>query len=60
MKKTQETTTKLLQTYKSPSFLGSTAVNCDQCQAVFPEEYVTCPNCKLQEIFQRLQNEEEL
>lgn len=58
MKGMQETTTKLLQTYKTPSFLGSAAISCDHCQAVFPEEYGNCPNCKLEEIFQSLKNEE--
>ena len=60
LKNIKETPAKLLQTYKTPSFLGSAAIRCDHCQVVFPEEYGNCPNCKLKEIFQSLKNEEEL
>ena len=46
------TALELLQQAQNLGMLGtSPTINCKECQAVFPKEYVFCPKCKSDKSF---------
>ena len=52
----QSTTVQLIEQAKSLGLLYSNlTLHCNHCQAIFPAEYKTCPNCNVDESFQDIQ-----
>ncbi|MDX1441138.1 MAG: hypothetical protein R3237_01595 [Nitrosopumilaceae archaeon] len=48
----QNTALELLKQAQNLGLLGtSITINCKECNAVFPTEYVFCPKCKSEESF---------
>jgi len=52
----KSTTVQLIEQAKSLGLLYSElTLQCSHCQAIFPSEYQTCPNCTVDESFQNIQ-----
>ena len=52
MESSNNTALELLQQAQNLGLLGnSPTINCKDCQAVFPKEYVFCPKCKSDQSF---------
>jgi len=56
MHKEHPTTVQLIEQAKSLGlFYSELTLHCNYCQAIFPAEYKTCPNCTEDKSFQNIQ-----